>query len=393
MSRRLLALTLTGMLLLSGCWSRREINDLGPVISLGIDRTDDGQLDVTLAIGQPGASPGGKVQKGPSRLSRVILRRQGDTIADALRLAELSSPRRIALDHSQIILFGERFAHEGVDALLDFLLRSPEVRLSARVLMVQGATPTELMVQEPLMRSTQSEALRELESARAGYMASLKEFFIARSTAHISPIISTVRLIPHSSSEAGGVENEVELSGAAIFRDDRVVLTLDESEVRAGVWLKKNPKDAAITAPCPGGKPGKFSVQVTRAKREIEPAVTGGKLSFRVDLTVSVKVVDIQCHEPLTDPKQLVKLADVVGADLTGRISETVRKLQEHKVDPWGFGELVRAKHPALWREVGGERWFETWAEVPVRVTAKLDVVHLNLSNQPPILEKKPSSR
>lgn len=387
MIRRLLAFLTAAALLLTGCWSRREVNDLGAVTTLGIDQLENGKMEVIMGIPLPAGAPtGGKGQASTARRGRVILRREGATIGEAIRMAELASPRRIGLDHSQIVLFGERFARNGVNSLLDYLLRSPQVRLSARVLLVEGATPAELMETEPLMRPTHAESLRELLSTRAGLTMTLKEFFIARSTNYTSPIIPIIRVEPHPTSEEGVGANELELAGAAVFKGDRAAVFLDQSSVRAAVWLIAEARDAIITAPCPAGGPGMVSAKVARAGRSIKPVWDGRRLSFDVTLSGEVSLTDLQCHLNLVDPEALVSIQTALKKDLTGRIAGALRDLQANEVDPYGFGELVRAQFPALWRQVGEERWLKTWATVPIRVHPDVTVVHLNMTSAPPIL-------
>jgi len=365
------------------------VNDLGTVITIGVDRTEAGKLSVTLAVALPGAASGGKgQQQGAVRRSRVILHREAATISEAIRLAELTSSRRLAMDHSQILMLGERFARGGVDTLLDFLLRSPQVRLSTRIILVRGATPFEVLEIDPLMRSTQAEALRELEASRAGLQMNLKDFLIALTMPHQSPIMPTLNLRPHLTSENGVPGQEVEMSGAAVFSGDRLSLVIDEMETRVANWLLTDARDALVTAPCPGGKPGLISVRINRAKRAIEPVWAGGRLSFRVRLQGDARITDLQCDLVLDSPAGLAELDDAVSEELEKRTAELITRLQEAQVDPFGFGEQVRAKLPAVWQRVGGKQWLAVWASIPVHVDARFRIVHLNMTNQPPVPDR-----
>ncbi|PAK38788.1 spore gernimation protein KC, partial [Priestia megaterium] len=45
--------------LLSSCWSRKELTDLAIVSAMGVDKTEDGRYTVTLQIINPGNVAGG----------------------------------------------------------------------------------------------------------------------------------------------------------------------------------------------------------------------------------------------------------------------------------------------------------------------------------------------
>lgn len=44
--------------LTSGCWSRRELNELAIVLGTGVDLTDDGKIRLTLQIAKAAAFGG-----------------------------------------------------------------------------------------------------------------------------------------------------------------------------------------------------------------------------------------------------------------------------------------------------------------------------------------------
>ncbi|MED3810508.1 Ger(x)C family spore germination protein, partial [Priestia megaterium] len=60
----LLLLMTTMTLLLSSCWSKKELTDLAIVSAMGVDKTKDGRYTVTLQIINPGNVAGGLVGGG-----------------------------------------------------------------------------------------------------------------------------------------------------------------------------------------------------------------------------------------------------------------------------------------------------------------------------------------
>lgn len=384
MIARLSALALVAALLLAGCWSRREVNDLGVVVGMGVDLTGGGLLEVTLVIAQSGAAGRGEVT-GFTR-PRIVLQRQGHTITEAIRLAELASPRRLDLHHSRVVVLGERLAARGTDGLLDFLLRSPQIRLTSHIMLLRGAEVGDLFALDPLMEQLQSEALGQMGVNRAGLMIRLKDFFIARATGYTAPLLPVVVLHPHPTREQGAPPLETELSGAAIFAADRVARYLDKSQIRGAMWLRQTVQGAVITVPCPNSGDYHISARIERAERRIIPYMRGQKLSFHVQLTGEMHISDVQCLMDLVDTRTLARVQEALSADVRERVAETIRLSQAIPADPFGFGEHVRALLPAVWRRVGGDRWPQTWARTPVEVFADITLVNVQMSRMPPNL-------
>ncbi|MGD6840836.1 Ger(x)C family spore germination protein, partial [Bacillus thuringiensis] len=54
-----LIILVTMTVLLSGCWSKKELTDLAIVAAMGVDKTEDGKYAITLQIINPGNVAGG----------------------------------------------------------------------------------------------------------------------------------------------------------------------------------------------------------------------------------------------------------------------------------------------------------------------------------------------
>lgn len=78
--------------LLSGCWNRRELNELGIVLGLGIDKADDEYL-VTLQVVNPGevASKTGSGQRTPI----VVFQEKGENLFEAIRRVTTNSRENV----------------------------------------------------------------------------------------------------------------------------------------------------------------------------------------------------------------------------------------------------------------------------------------------------------
>ncbi len=388
MKKRLSALLLFLLLIGSGCWSRREINDLGVVVTLGVDLDESGQLEVTMGIAQPAAAVGGHGTGGgggggsstgggggSAGEPRAVVIRTGKTLAEAVREAELMVPRRLTLQHLQVIILGERFAERGVNTLTDYLLRNPEVRLSTRIMILKGASIREMLGQPPIVERLQAQVLHELATARVGLVRKLKEFLIARSTPHQSPVLPVVSLKGEFRTSATEVTPTPELSGVAVFKDDRVAAYLDAEMTRGFIWLVGSARDAIVTAECPD-KSGKYlSARVYDADRRVQPVMRGSRAGFNITIGGTLHIAETQCGIDLLDPVQLQAVQSVLQRRIKERVEEVIRITQAVPADPFNFGQYLRAGMPQVWNRVSS-RWPAEWADTPVRLDIRVKVTH-----------------
>lgn len=67
----MLIMLIVFLLLTTGCWNGRELNELAITLAIGLDRTMDGQYLVTAQVANPGEVATGKGGGGTS--SPVII--------------------------------------------------------------------------------------------------------------------------------------------------------------------------------------------------------------------------------------------------------------------------------------------------------------------------------
>ncbi|WP_374712305.1 Ger(x)C family spore germination protein [Symbiobacterium terraclitae] len=370
--------------LLSGCWSRRELNDVALVIALGIDMVEPAIYEVTLAVAGPGAAGGGKEQQGNgSQPKTIVVSERGRSFAGILRQIELHLPRRVNLTHTLLVVVGERLAEHGLGDTLDFILRAPEVRLQGMIMMARGSVRT-LLQTEPLMEALVSKSLTEIAQARVGLEMRLWEFFSALATDYRSPMLPVVELVESSDAAQLGQKYLAHLGGAAVLRGDRVALYLDAQEVRAITWLRGHGREGVITVPC-GEEPGAedVSFRITGASVRTRVTLQGKQPAYNVALHGRLRVSEMQCPRSLMQESVRAELLARAEQDLHDLTLRVIRKLQEAEVDPLFFGERIRALHPAVWHEVGVEKWGKTWRQSPVTVTVHLDLETSALMSDP----------
>lgn len=154
-------------LLLAGCWDKKEINEIGFTVGLGIDKDGD-DYQITTQIALPALLEG---SGGGEEPPVWVVSGKGRTIFEAIRDVNTRSARKPFWGHLNVIVLGEEVAKEGLIPVLDLLSRGQELRRSNYVVLAQGKARDIL------------EAQPKLESINAIYISHLVENRIGQSVA------------------------------------------------------------------------------------------------------------------------------------------------------------------------------------------------------------------
>ncbi|MGM0714624.1 MAG: hypothetical protein ACQEU9_22745 [Bacillota bacterium] len=104
-------LCLTLVILLGGCWNRKELNDLAICVGIGIDKVKTG-YSVSVQIVDPAEVAANKGK--PGRAPVTLFTMSGATVFEALRKMTTISPRKIYMSHTRMLILGEELAREGI---------------------------------------------------------------------------------------------------------------------------------------------------------------------------------------------------------------------------------------------------------------------------------------
>ena len=375
--RRRAGLLVMACLLLTGCWSRIEVSDLGVVVGLAVDRGERLPARVTLYLSRsPGA---GQFERGQAQW---VVAREGGNVADALSQIRRASSRRLSLHHLRVVLVGEEYARGGMDELLDFLSRHPQIRLLTRMMVVEGRAQAVLETR-PTLEALQPENIARIVQAKGGPDPRLKEVLVGRAADSFSPWVYTVHLLERPARLEDTGELAVELSGAALMRSDRVVAMVDRRLAQAISWLEGNPVEATLVAQCPGDGDRTISAHVQRGEVRIYPTVVKGALSISVRVVGTVDVVHSECNVDVIPPDSRGVLERQLEKDLVGRLEEIIRIFQESETDPVAFGKWVQLKQSAFWRTIPKDGWPKVWKVTPVKVQVGIVLNRAGLLTDP----------
>ncbi|WP_407870904.1 Ger(x)C family spore germination protein [Paenibacillus sp. P36] len=383
----MLKLLLTASLftsLLTGCWDRTEVNDLALVTGAAIDKYDDRSIELTLQIFIP-RSPGGggggleSSNKGGSVQTSLVKSAVGVDIADAMSKIQEKMPRKIFWGHAEIIIFGESVARQGVRDEVDYLMRAPQPRERSFMYVCKGSAREILEMNTRLERNS-SEIMREIAKSKiilSVTLADLAQMLTNQSGAAALPYIELLGAnTPRNHDDTGSFTNYT-----AIFKDDKMVGTIDDPTTRGLLWLRDEIKTAVVTV-TPEGVSGHVSLRLLKSETKLEPIIENGKWRMNVWIHTEDDALQNTTSLDIASDHQAVKRVEAaMNDDIEERVAVALRKVQQgFKTDIFDFaGEFHRA-YPKEWRQ-NQKRWNEIFPNVEVTVQSDARMLRPGLSS------------
>lgn len=278
--RRLLAgvLLACGLPLLSGCWSRHEIEDLAIVMAAALDAAPGNQVRLSVFVIVPRAVGGGPSMGGggggePPKTGEVVSA-TGSDFAQAIRRLEGQVPRHLYWAQNRVLVIGADLASRGL-YYLDLFIRDRQMRLTTPVLITRGEA-RQMLNLPPGIELSPGTILTGILRNHTTFTVELKDLLAMWEAQGDNPALPEVVMAstqgqgsqaPGSAggqgagggSKAGEQKQQPEavvIKGAGAFRYDRLAGWLDEREANGLMWLRGKVMEGVITVSLPPGTLG-----------------------------------------------------------------------------------------------------------------------------------------
>lgn len=178
-------ISISFVLLLSGCNEVSEPNDLAYVVAIGIDEAEQENIyEITLQIANPLAISGGSKEEGGEGGEKTIseITVTAPTIFSAVNVVNHLNSKKISLSHTALIAFCDEIAKEGMKEFADTIGRSEELRPNTYISVVRGSAKEYLSSIKPTNEVNPVQYYRMIYGA--GYTGFIpkstsQEFYIA----------------------------------------------------------------------------------------------------------------------------------------------------------------------------------------------------------------------
>ncbi|MED4581977.1 Ger(x)C family spore germination protein [Brevibacillus choshinensis] len=357
------------MLSVSGCWDRREVNDVAFVIAMAIDKASNGKyrlsVQVPLVSNLGGASGGGGGTSGDKAF--YVDSAEGDTIRDANNKIQSRMSRHLYYAHHRIVVIGNQLAKEGFSEPLDIISRFPENRLTAYIVMTKGEAVSLLQAQ-PQFERFSGEAIRELVKA-ATIPVTIKDISQMLNTPGVDAFLPIFEAVD---SHPKGKSKEIGSSGIGIFRGDKLVGTYTGEEVMGLRWFQRTfvPFSTIVNM----GDGQRLSVYYQKGKADIHPVIKRGVIHFDIKVYSTAGVVENLSSYDLSERKVDAMIEDQLTKEITRSITKIMEKNKKAHSDPIGLGIVLARNYPNEWKAKYRDQWDKELSRITYTIKSKVQV-------------------
>lgn len=369
----LLLFLVFSVVFLSGCWDRNEVNDLALIMAAGFDKKSDNtiELSVLLYIPKGGGNQQDMNSAGGGGYETMVRSAAGITVADAMARLQEKLPRQIFWGHTDIFLFNEKLAKEGIFEHVDFIMRHPQLRERAQIFVSKQPAKEVLSLMPPLERDL-SEVLRELGEHEIGMSITTKELAQMLISDSGDCALPWIQILPPDDKNKPK-RTIAYITGTAVFKKDKMIGKIDDMLTRGILWIRDEIRLAVVTVKLPQTK-GYISVNLSQAHSKLVPTIENGKWKITLKSETYSDIVQNSTHLNVSDPAVVKSLERQIEQVINNRIELARKKVQkEMKADILGFADAFHRYYPKVWNKEK-KRWEEIFPDVEVKYETKCKI-------------------
>jgi spore germination protein KC len=383
----IVVILLVSLLFLEGCWGKREVEQLAFVMSLGIDKgKEPGTYQITYQIARPKTSgvSGAEVENWTLSVEVSSTPKSEEKVFEIIN-------KHPFVGTSRVIIIGEELARSGINEALDAYQRFYQFRRTIFLLLAKGKAKDILETQ---LRTKQLPSLSLLGTIQGQPGVSsfpvtrLGHYYTVLGREGQSPVIPTVQKV--RSSEKGVTYSdkegeELQIEGAGVFTDGKLVGFLNDEESKGYLWLNNEVTNRFIETPEEKGLKLSAWVLETKTKYKFQPIEDKMGITFQIKADVSLN--EIIGQQGVMDPEEwrnfILEQEPIVAQVIERECQAAVRKSKELHADFIGIGRKLEQKEPQYWKEVK-DNWENELVDFPVSFDIQVVIEHTGLARNAP---------
>ncbi|QHW35272.1 Ger(x)C family spore germination protein [Paenibacillus rhizovicinus] len=370
------ALLLLSSATLTGCWNRKELNEISIATAFGFDKYRN-QYNVSVQL--INASEISASKGGGGRVPVVTVQlSKGHTIFESIRAMTTATPRKIYSSHLRILVIGEELAREGIAKVLDSLSRDHELRTDFYIVIAKGASATDVLrILTPLEKIPTDKLFSSLEASERNWgvtsTVDLHQLIFDLVDLGKDPVLPGVRIIGHinqgeakSNLDHVSPQTLLKYESLAVFRKDKLVGWLSDKQSKGYNYILGNIQSTIIRLPCPKG--GDLAIELIHATHKIKGKIVNGHPEIQVTVRAEGNVGEVECGMDLGTNEAMALLEKELSDSIKATMASSVMRAKAYKADIFGFGSAIHRADYRVWRRLE-DHWEDEFVHLPVHLT------------------------
>ena len=347
---------------------------------MGIDPGPNGDgLTVSFRISDPvsaGKSESSSSAGGGQPTFPVVI--HAPNITEAIESLSRMIPKTPVLNHLQGLFVSEDLAKDGISDVLEFVERDEETRRNVNIIIVHGQSVAQLFTgARPLLETSTGLAIRLSSIVTNAPEVQLGEFVALLQREGIDAIAPMAMLVPPVSpfpdiqpeDRTSTTPSELNLTGTALFHEDRLVGILDETEMSTFQILRNRVMHRAISF---SDHDLRGAVRILNSRATIRMGLRGGLPEYDIRVNINARMTEIVSKESVNEPL-IRRIEDVIASQVAQDIKNLIARMQSIGSDALGFGRLIHMYHPKIWHEIRDD-WPGVYAKIEPNVSVNVSI-------------------
>ena len=379
----------------SGCYDRREIDELAYVIAIGFDKGITNVLKITLQIAVPKALGGGGGSGGEGGQSTTITTVETSSIYAGLNMINNYVSKQINLSHAKAIVFSEELAREGIQKYMHSLIRGKEFRGNMNIVVARGSAEDYICSIKPILEINPAKYYEMNYSSYkyTGFTSNtqLLDFYIQEESTTEQAVATLAGVGKYKSSQdftlevstykgkgepypyggdfkAGDIpktgEVKGEIMGLAVFDGDKMVGELDGKETTFYLMLNGKYNYSYVSIPDPMYKNDVVMLNMSQSRRPVRKVeIVDGKPKIKIKILLEADILSIQSGKNYDNVENL-PLLEITTEDFIkkGMLDFLNKTSKDFKSDICGFGRDVKGRF-LTWKEWENFKWLSRYKD------------------------------
>ena len=348
----LIIITLFILLISSGCYNYKEINDMAIVSSIGIDK--DNKNDKYIVSAQIMNS---KESEDSEDSQITVYTKEGDTVHEALRNITLKSPRKLYGNHLSKIVLSEEVAKEGIDNILDIFNRITEVRNEFIITIVKEDKASDVLKVLTTTESIPAEYVKlslKIADKTSGltYATKLDEFISLYLKKGIDPVVPVLK-IDKKEKKGTTINNitttnpisKIVIEDLAVTNKGKLETYLKNEEVIGYNFLRNQIQKMIIPVKC-DDENNYASISILKNKTKSNTEKKDNKYIINFNINSEAIITEYNCRKDLTDEKVIKELEKDTEKKIKRYIKNSLNKQKETKGKFLGLERIIYLDYP-----------------------------------------------
>jgi spore germination protein KC len=360
-----------------GCWNYRDIEKYSIVSGFSIDKTEENKYFLTVEV-IDFETTGKEAKQVPKHVHS-----EGTTVFDAIRNMINKTGKRLYWGHANLVVMSEEVAREGIIRVLDLVMRDAEIRGEMYVLVCAQCKAKELFEHRMLISMSGADTFVDMiknqsSLGKAPYPQAYEivEKLEEEGESIVLPVIHEVE----SDNKTIAM-----LIGSAVFKSDKLIGYLSPDETKYFLFANNLFKEGLITLNehAESNMANDITLEVYRSKSKIKPKYSNNKISMDVDIKTDVAIAEVETSIDYMSEKEQTKLKRDAEKKVRECTKSVIKKVQEeYDSDIFGFGKMVKANMPGVWKQVHSD-WDKIFKTLEVNVKVEISIKNSVLISKP----------